>query len=160
MEFAIVSDTHWREPSPDLDRLIHRLYGARYILHAGDTIVPGVIDALAQVAPVLAVVGNCCNAGLRARFPTIRVDDLEGLKVGITHGHLIELRDSQAILDTFIPEVKLIIHGHTHLPRCEEHDGRWIFNPGSVSEPRHGTPPTYGWGSWENGELKLQHKMF
>ena len=72
MEFAIVSDTHWREPGPDLDRLIHRLYGARYILHAGDTIVPGVIDALAQVAPVLAVVGNCCNAGLRARFPTIR----------------------------------------------------------------------------------------
>ena len=160
MEFTIVSDTHWREGGPDLDRLVHRLYGAEYILHAGDTVDSSIINALEQVAPVLAVIGNCCNAGLRARFPSLRVDDLDGLKVGMTHGHLIDLRDGRSVLDQFVPEVKLVIHGHTHLPRCEEHDGRWVFNPGSVSEPRHGTPPTYGWCTWENGEIKLQHKMF
>jgi putative phosphoesterase len=160
VEFAVISDTHWREPNPELERLLHRLVGAKYILHAGDVVSPAILDALAQVAPVLAVIGNCCGAGLRGRLPVSRVDDLDGLKVGMTHGHLYDLRDGQALLEQFVPEVKLVIHGHTHLPRLEIHEDRWLFNPGSVSEPRHGTPACYGWGSWQNGELKLEHKRF
>ena len=160
LEFAILSDTHWREAQPDLDRLIHRLGGAHRIFHAGDAISPVVIDALQQVAPVLAVVGNCCQQSLRQRFPLQRVDEFEGLKVGMLHGHLVDLTDARAVLDCFPSDVQLVIHGHSHLPRCELHEGRWLFNPGSVSEPRYGSPPSYGWATWEEGRLHLEHKRF
>lgn len=160
VEFAVVSDTHWRDRQPDLDRLIHRLYGAHVILHAGDAVSPAVIEALEEVAPVLGVVGNCCQPGLRQRFPLQRVDELSGLKVGMLHGHLVDLSDPEGVLGHFPADVQLVIHGHTHLARCQLIGDRWLFNPGSISEPRGGSPPTYGWGTWEDGRLQLQHKMF
>jgi len=144
----------------DLERLMHRLSGAHWILHAGDAVTPEVLEALEQVAPVLAVTGNCCMASLRLRYPEQRVDELEGLKIGMFHGHRVNLQSAQAVLDSFDPDVRVIIHGHTHLPRLESHGERWIFNPGSVSEPRFGCPPTYGWGTWGDGQLKLEHLPF
>ena len=87
MEFAVISDTHWREPNPELERLLHRLVGAKYILHAGDVVSPAILDALAQVAPVLAVIGNCCGAGLRAGARVVVATDplIRGVsKLGMT----------------------------------------------------------------------------
>lgn len=160
LEFAIVSDTHWRQREADLERLMHRLGGAQVIFHAGDAVTPTIIEALEQVAPVYAVVGNCCQTALHQRFPKQRVDQLPGLKVGMLHGHLVNLNDAKAVLACFEPDVRLVIHGHTHVPRCERHGDRWLFNPGSVSEPRYGSPATYGWGTWDGSELKLEHKLF
>lgn len=37
----------------------------------------------------------------------------------------------------------ILLHGHTHVPVCEEHDGRLVMNPGSVSIPKNGTPHGY-----------------
>ena len=106
VEFAIVSDTHWRDRQPDLDRLIHRLYGAHVILHAGDAVSPAVIEALEEVAPVLGVVGNCCQPGLRQRFPLQRVDEFSGLKIGMLHGHLVDLSDPEGVLGHFPADVQ------------------------------------------------------
>jgi putative phosphoesterase len=160
VEFAILSDTHWRERPPDLDRLIHRLSGAQLIFHAGDAVSASIIEAQEQVAPVYAVVGNCCQAGMRQRYPLQRVEEVAGLKVGMLHGHLLDLVDADAVLQAFPDDVKLVIHGHTHFPRCELRGDRWLFNPGSLSEPRGGCPPTYGWGIWDGGNLHLEHKRF
>ena len=160
LEFAIVSDTHWKERGPDLERLCHRLYGASLILHAGDVVSVEVLEALEQVAPVIAVAGNCCQASLRQRLPLQREEDLQGLKLGLFHGHLVNLAQPYAIVETFSEDVQLIIHGHTHLARHEECQGRWIFNPGSVSEPRYGTPASYGWAVWDQGQLRLEHRRF
>ncbi len=160
LEFAIVSDTHWKQRVPDLDRLCHRLQGAELIVHAGDVVSPEVLQALEEVAPVIAVAGNCCQAALRQRLPLQREEDLRGLKLGLFHGHLVNLGQPYAILDAFSDSVRLIVHGHTHLARHEECEGRAIFNPGSVSEPRYGTPASYGWARWQDGQLHLEHRRF
>jgi len=160
LELAIVSDTHWHESNQDLERLVHRLYGAQFILHAGDVVSPVVVSALETVAPVLAVVGNCCQAALRERFPLQRVEEFSGLQVGMLHGHLVNLEDPDAIVAKFPAETRLCIHGHTHLARNQLCGDVWIFNPGSVSQPRWGSPPTYGWATWEDGKLLLEHRMF
>lgn len=160
LEFAIVADTHWGSPNPDLERLVHRLQGADFVVHAGDVIDPSILTALESVAPVLAVLGNCCRSSLRGRLPLQRSEDLQGLKLGVLHGHLVDLDDPDAILGAFAPDVRVVVHGHSHVARKEVHGERWIFNPGSVSQPRYNLPPSYGWGTWRDGELTLMHRQF
>jgi putative phosphoesterase len=159
LNLAIVSDTHWSQANFDLERLQHRLQGADYIVHAGDAVSLAVLEGLERVAPLLAVAGNCCQQPVRSRFGWEKREDLKGLKIALFHGHLVDLTHSQGLLERYGQE-QLLIHGHTHLARCEEHQGRWIFNPGSVSEPRYGTPASYGWAQWDGQVLKLEHLPF
>ncbi len=50
----------------------------------------------------------------------------------------------------------VIFCGHTHVPAIRRVDGKWIVNPGSLGQPRHGLPSaTYA--VWEDGDLKIQH---
>jgi putative phosphoesterase len=59
VKVVVVSDTHaprrWRTCPP---RVAAELRGADLILHAGDVCTAGVLDELAQYAPVTAVAGN------------------------------------------------------------------------------------------------------
>ena len=40
-------------------------------------------------------------------------------------------------------EGDILIHGHTHVLKAEQRDGYILLNPGSVSIPKEGNPPTY-----------------
>jgi hypothetical protein len=66
-----------------------------------------------------------------------------------THGHVYN--------ETQLPPMKagdVLLHGHTHVLRAEEKDGIWILNPGSVSIPKEGNPPTYA--VLENGLFQIK----
>jgi len=55
-----------------------------------------------------------------------------------THGHIYN--------ENNLPPMKkgdILLHGHTHVLRAEEKEGILIWNPGSVSIPKEGNPPTY-----------------
>lgn len=55
-----------------------------------------------------------------------------------THGHVYN--------EDRLPPVQegdILLHGHTHVLRADKKDGIWILNPGSVSIPKEGNPPTY-----------------
>lgn len=43
----------------------------------------------------------------------------------------------------------ILLHGHTHIPRCETIDGITFLNPGSVSIPKNGSAA--GYMTLENG---------
>jgi protein phosphatase len=50
----------------------------------------------------------------------------------------------------------VIVVGHTHLPAIRRFGQRWIVNPGSLGQPRYGTPDaTYA--VWEDGDLRIRH---
>ena len=71
----------------------------------------------------------------------------------ITHGHLYNV---YAGYDELIQLCKkldchICFHGHTHVPRAERREGYVLLNPGSVSIPKEGNPPTYG--IWEGGSF-------
>ena len=57
-----------------------------------------------------------------------------------THGHLPipKLTDGTVLLT-----------GHTHIPACEERDGYYYLNPGSVSIPKNGSH--HGYMIFQNG---------
>lgn len=55
-----------------------------------------------------------------------------------THGHRYN--------DDWLPamhENDILLHGHTHIPRCQERWGTLFWNPGSVSIPKGGSEHSY-----------------
>lgn len=62
----------------------------------------------------------------------------QGHAIYATHGHIYH--------EDNLPPVKpgdVLLHGHTHVLRAEKKGGILIWNPGSVSIPKEGNPPTY-----------------
>lgn len=92
---------------------------------------------------IYAVRGNCEAEvdQMVLEFPVMAdyaVLVLNGLTFYATHGHTFH-RDH-------LPPMKpgdILIHGHTHLLTAEQFGAVYILNPGSVSIPKGGNPPTY-----------------
>ena len=64
---------------------------------------------------------------------------LNGLTFYATHGHVYH--------PECLPPMKkgdILIYGHTHLLRAEALGDYYVVNPGSISIPKGGNPPTYG----------------
>src|SRR3546814_4820736 len=86
LEALVLSDTHLR---PDtLERLPREVWDlaevADVILHAGDVVDVAVLHALADIAPVHAVLGNN-DHGLRGELPEVLELELAGVKVAMVH---------------------------------------------------------------------------
>jgi putative phosphoesterase len=163
IRIGVVADTH----VPDRARTLHpeliaQLTASRVsrILHAGDICIPGVLDQLAQIAPVTAVGGNR-DLLFRSRLPLIRFMEIAGISMALVHGHggflpylldkwyyLVEgFRQERYInrLNRLAPEAKVIVFGHTHQPANLWQAGKLFFNPGSASiVPFHSGNPSFG----------------
>ena len=93
---------------------------------------------------IYAVRGNCEAEvdQMVLEFPVMAdycILALEGKTLYATHGHIY----NQDHLPP-IQEGDTLIHGHTHVLKAEKMDGYVLLNPGSVSIPKEGNPPTYG----------------
>lgn len=56
----------------------------------------------------------------------------------VTHGHVYH--------EEHMPPMKagdILVYGHTHLPKAEAKGPYYVLNPGSVSIPKGGNPPSY-----------------
>ncbi|MBR4462021.1 MAG: phosphodiesterase [Erysipelotrichaceae bacterium] len=92
---------------------------------------------------IFAVRGNCEAEVDQAvlEFPVLAdyaLLPLQKRMIYVTHGHIYN-RDH-------LPPMKagdILLHGHTHIPACEEFDGFVYMNPGSVAIPKNGTPRGY-----------------
>ena len=60
----------------------------------------------------------------------------------------------ELLLDETICEGDILIHGHTHVLKAEQMEGYILLNPGSVSIPKEGNPPTYA--VYENGIFTIK----
>ena len=171
MKLMIASDIHgsafW------CARMLERFEreGAEKLILLGDVLYHGPRNDLPQeYAPkqviamlnplaekILAVRGNCdCEVDqMVLDFPVLAdygVLFLNGRTVYLTHGHVINKEKT-------IPFVRggILLHGHTHVPACEDCGGFWYLNPGSVSIPKNGSAHSYmtyadGVFSWKNVE--------
>ena len=85
MKVAVLSDTHaprhWKACPAAVAR---RLEGADLILHAGDVCRASVLEELAGVAPVRAVLGNNDDTTL-SDLPEQLALDLEGVRIAMVH---------------------------------------------------------------------------
>ena len=112
---------------------------------------------------IFAVRGNCEAEVDQAvlEFPVLAefaLLPLESRMIYITHGHIFNRNH--------LPPLKtgdILLHGHTHVPACEESDGYIYMNPGSVSMPKNDTPrgymilenKTFTWKTLEGKEYRI-----
>ncbi len=53
----------------------------------------------------------------------------------------------------------VLLVGHTHLPFQLDIGGRWIVNPGSAGQPKHGAPHAC-YAVWEEGRFRLESRPY
>lgn len=133
----MLADTHIRRGSSRrLPSAVHdALEEADLILHAGDIVIPEVLEQLREHAPVHAVCGNNDHE-LVGRLPETVELDLDGLQVAMIHDSG-DRRGRPARLRRRFPDADLVVFGHSHIPVNEEGEGgQRLLNPGSPTERR------------------------
>ncbi|HMQ34422.1 MAG TPA: metallophosphoesterase family protein [Chloroflexaceae bacterium] len=135
MRIGVIADTHGHLAAGALEALT----GVELILHAGDIGKEAVLDALARVAPVLAVRGNTdAGTALGRAHPATRWLEREGARIFMTHigGRPAEL--AAALPDDPAARPDVYIFGHTHVALLEREGGVLFLNPGAAGYPRFG----------------------
>lgn len=177
MKYMIASDIHgsalWCGKMLDA----YRREGADRLIILGDILYHGPRndlpegyapkEVIAMLNPIrdelLCVRGNCdtevdqmvLSFPIMAEYALLM---LGGRTVFITHGHVFNEQN--------LPPLKngdILLCGHTHVPKCVEHETYTYMNPGSVSIPKEGSHHGYitledGVFLWKdlNGEVKMR----
>jgi putative phosphoesterase len=128
---GVISDTHGLLRPEAL----RALAGSDFIVHAGDIGAPGILDALACIAPVTAVRGNNDLAAAWARA----LGDTALLRAGGVAIHV--LHDVHALTaDPGEEGHGVVVAGHSHRPLVQRRGPVLYVNPGSAG-PRRFTLP-------------------
>lgn len=142
MRIAVISDTHDRFPP----HLPGRLQGADEIWHLGDVCDPATLTEFEALGlPLRVLMGNC------DAHPWPHALELKrgGVKFFLTH-----------IPPTRFPRgVAAVLHGHTHVPRDEMIGPvRWL-NPGCITRPNRGAPPSFAWLTVAQGSFTWELEL-
>jgi putative phosphoesterase len=142
MKIGVISDTHLRKPTPELYQLQDTVFAdVSVIFHAGDLTELAVLEAFSG-KEVIAVHGNMDSPTVRRQLPSEKVVEIEGFRIGLTHGWGNPFGMSKKVGRVF-EEVDAIVYGHTHRSENKIREGVLFFNPGAFS----GGFPFFGKGS-------------
>lgn len=92
------------------------------------------VDQMVLDFPILADYAYICEGNVR---------------IFATHGHKFNEENLPPL-----SKGDILLHGHTHVQVCREHEGYTYVNPGSVSIPKENTG--HGYAVLENGEITLK----
>jgi putative phosphoesterase len=129
---GLVSDTHGLL-RPEA---IEALAGSDHIIHAGDIGDPAILGALAAIAPLTAVRGNNDTGAWARGIPEARTLELGGVRIHVIHDLGMLRRTPRG--------VRVVVSGHSHVPRILEEEGVLYVNPGSAGPRRFRLPVTVG----------------
>jgi putative phosphoesterase len=154
---VVLADTHvTRGGSRRLpDGAYALLENADAIWHAGDVVVPELLDELAGFAPVEAVLGNN-DAELLGILPERVAATVDGVRIAMVHDSgATKGRENR--MRRWFPEADLVIFGHSHQPvDAEGADGQWLFNPGSATWKRRAPSHTAGVVTCDGGGFETE----
>ena len=141
----VLADTHNKLP-PIICELAR---GADEIWHLGDMCEEWIVDELHALGPPLTLVRGNCDSNYQ--WPLVYDLTRNGVRFRLQH---ICPSSSQPRLDCDI-----LLHGHTHVPRDETIGGIRFLNPGCVTRPNRGAPPSVAWLEISNdGKLTWELK--
>ena len=155
MRLLIISDTHVPARARDLPGQVWDEVGrADVVIHAGDWVIPALLDELEdRAAQLVGVFGNNDGTELRRRLPEVARVTLDGLRVAVVHETGGKAgRELRA--DRGYPDVDLLIFGHSHIPwDTVSPGGMRLLNPGSPTDRRRQPACTFLTASVRAGVL-------
>ncbi len=181
MKLLIASDIHGSAYYCEKLLEAYRQEGADKLVLLGDVLYHGprndlprdyapkrVIEMLNSIkSDLLCVRGNCDTEvdQMVLNFPVLA--DYAILFAGArmiyaTHGHVYN--------EGKLPPLQkgdILLHGHTHVPKCTEHEDYLYLNPGSVSIPKENSPHSYmtlengalAWKSLDDGSTYMEYSL-
>ncbi len=150
----VLADTHLM--AGGLERMPAEVWklaeAADLVLHAGDITAQEVLEALAERAPIHAVLGNN-DHDLVDALPTELMLDLSGVRVAMIHDSGPTAGRGRRMTRRF-PATDVVVFGHSHQPVCEQaDDGPLLLNPGSPTQRRRQPVHTVGWLELADGAV-------
>lgn len=179
MKWMIASDIHGSEYFCKQLLEAYDREGAERLLLLGDILYHGPRNALPKEygakgviemlnerkQDIVCVRGNCDSEvdQMVLEFPILADYSVivEGeIRIFATHGHLYN--------EKMLPPLQaddILLNGHTHVPKCVEHEAYVYMNPGSVSIPKEDSWHGYmvlddGCFSWKDmdGNIKMEYR--
>ena len=172
MKLMIASDLHGSAPACRKLLDIFAASGAERLILLGDLLYHGprndlpegydpkaVIAMLSEYADRLFCVRGNCDTEVDQMvlpFPILAETALlfaDGRTWFAAHGHRAGANPTAGDLPA-LPAGSVVLTGHTHIPILETNEnGILLLNPGSVSIPKGGFPPSYA--VYENGHFSV-----
>ena len=147
MKVLIISDSHGR--AKRLNEIVDRVK-ADHVIHCGDFCTGR--SELPSV-PLTVVRGNCDWEEVSEE----EIFEADSLCFFVAHGHLYRVKESLLPIKYRAQEAgaQIACFGHSHFPVCEKEDGVLLINPGSITQPRGFTVPTYAVLETKDGKIKV-----
>ncbi|HEX4631170.1 MAG TPA: metallophosphoesterase family protein [Chthoniobacterales bacterium] len=126
LKIFVLADTHDKLPA----KIEALAAGADEIWHLGDVCAPSILQMLETFGPPVSVVRGNCDSNFE--WPLTLDLQRNGVRFRLVH-----------IPPDSAPEnVAVVLHGHTHVPRDEILQEVRFLNPGCVTRPNRGAPPS------------------
>lgn len=130
LRIGLISDTHGLLRPEALAFLA----GCDHIVHGGDIGNPGILERLAELAPLTVVRGNNDREAWARAIPHSARLDAGGVRLYAVH----DLKEID--IDPAADGVRVVVSGHSHRPACSERGGVLYVNPGSAGRKRFSLP--------------------
>lgn len=144
MVIGLISDTHGLVRAD----VYRALAGVEMILHAGDVGGSEILDELALIAPVHAVLGNT-DSPFELPLPLALDLTLGGLRIHVSHGHELGRPKPAVLAQAYDADV--IVYGHTHVQIIEQVGRTMVVNPGAAGPQRFKLAPSVARLTIEHG---------
>ena len=124
LRILVLADTHNHLPA----KLEDLAAGVHEIWHLGDVCAPSLLETIRKLGPPVTIVRGNCDSN--SEWPMTADLERNGVRF-----HLIHIPPKMAP-----PNTRVVLHGHTHVPRDEIRGGVRFLNPGCVTRPNRGAP--------------------
>jgi putative phosphoesterase len=128
----VLADTHNKLPQAVIDLA----RAANEIWHLGDVCDPAILDDLRLLGPPVTLVRGNCDWNFE--WPLTIDLTRRGTRFRLQHIPPPARKPPPG-------DCEVLLHGHTHVPRDETIGGIRFLNPGCVSRPNRGAPPSVAW---------------
>ena len=126
LRILVLADTHDHLP----DNLEALADDVDEIWHLGDVCAPSLLVRMESVGPPVTLVRGNCDANFE--WPPVLDLKRNGVRFRLVH-----------VPPEHSPEnIDVLLHGHTHVPRHERQGDVLFLNPGCVTRPDKGAPPS------------------
>lgn len=141
MRIVVISDSHKR--TGVIDKILSSEPKAMHVFFLGDNISD--IEDFEFLYPQKrfhSVAGNC---DYLSTVQSVGIEIVENKKILYTHGHTYGVKyGTEKLLEAAkLNGYDIALYGHTHISKILYEDGVYIVNPGSCSQPRDGSRPSY-----------------
>ena len=133
MKILVLSDSHGNVSKMEKAVIAEN---PDYIIHLGDLTKDAyALKGLFPSIPFIGVPGNC---DYESEKPNELLEEIEGIRFLILHGHTRNVKYGlmSLMMLALEKEARIVLFGHTHEPLIEETESTIFINPGSVGSAR------------------------